>query len=172
MKIIFLDFDGVMNTVEYERYLYKNELPEVDKKGRAIFDPNCINNLHKIIEATGADIVVSSDWKYIDSYKDLLEIFNRRNRIGCELVLEKTEKGIEYYWHFEWIQGHYEPTFYNKTYNSYIEAIEDALKEFKNRILIDDDGEFFFENALSGYNTSFYDFVDEHKKYLDDNNKE
>ena len=74
MKIIFLDFDGVMNTVAYERYLYKNELQEVDNKGRAIFDPACINNLRKIIVATGADIVVSSDWKYIDTYKDLLQM--------------------------------------------------------------------------------------------------
>ena len=63
MNIIFLDFDGVMDTASYDAYLVKNDLPECDADGRPLFDPKSIDNLNKIIEQTGADIVVTSDWK-------------------------------------------------------------------------------------------------------------
>ena len=73
MKIIFLDFDGVMDTAYYDHILSKKGLPEVDKYG-AIFDPDCINNLKTIIDNTGTDIVVSSSWKDFMSYKEILEM--------------------------------------------------------------------------------------------------
>ena len=55
-KVIFLDIDGVLNTKssfgqgKKDKYGYK-------------FDPNSVNNLAKIIEEIGADIVISSSWK-------------------------------------------------------------------------------------------------------------
>ena len=59
-KIIFLDIDGVLNT----RYWFAHMDSDVprDKYGYA-FDPNAVANLKRIIEATGADIVISSSWK-------------------------------------------------------------------------------------------------------------
>ena len=82
MKIIFLDFDGVMDTAFYDAFLIKHNLPEVDSDGRPVFDPACIANLKLIIEATGADIVVTSDWKYIDSYEKLLKMWKDRGMPG------------------------------------------------------------------------------------------
>lgn len=82
MNIIFLDFDGVMDTANYCSYLERNGLSECDSNGRPNFDPECINNLKRIIEQSNADIVVSSDWKYIDSYKDLLGMWKERNMPG------------------------------------------------------------------------------------------
>ena len=82
MKIIFLDFDGVMDTATYCYSLEKQGLSECDNKGRPKFDPECVRNLGFIIEKTGADIVVTSDWKYIDSYKDLLNMWEERKLPG------------------------------------------------------------------------------------------
>lgn len=82
MNIIFLDFDGVMDTASYDMYLVRKGMPECDEKGRPVFDPKCIENLKHIIAATGADIVVTSDWKYIDSYEDLLEMWQLREMPG------------------------------------------------------------------------------------------
>lgn len=79
MNIVFLDFDGVLDTASYDMYLVRNGLPECDEKGRPVFDPRCIENLKQIVDSTNADIVVTSDWKYIDSYEDLLEMW----RIRC-----------------------------------------------------------------------------------------
>ena len=82
MNIIFLDFDGVMDTASYDMYLVKNGLPECDDKGRPIFDPKCIECLRQIIEVTNADVVVTSDWKYIDKYEGLLKMWKDRNMPG------------------------------------------------------------------------------------------
>ena len=51
-KIIFLDVDGVINIPPY-----------------ATFNSDCVNNVKKIIEATGAKIVISSSWREGDLEK-------------------------------------------------------------------------------------------------------
>jgi hypothetical protein len=62
--IIFLDFDGVLNTEKYYCELKSKGLPSNDKYGQ-LFDPEAVANLRKIIDATGARIVVSSSWRYM-----------------------------------------------------------------------------------------------------------
>ena len=44
MKIIFLDFDGVMGTAYYDHILSKERLLGSDAFG-IVFDPNCVRNL-------------------------------------------------------------------------------------------------------------------------------
>ena len=82
VKIIFLDFDGVLDTASYDLYLTTHNLPETDGWGRPIFDPQCVLNLKRIIEATHAVIMVTRSWKYTDSYCDFLQIWEERNMPG------------------------------------------------------------------------------------------
>ena len=77
MKIIFLDFDGVMNTAYYGHVLTKE-----GKLGGVVFDPNCIRNLKFIVDRTGADIVVTSSWKDLMTYQDFLDMWKLRNLPG------------------------------------------------------------------------------------------
>lgn len=79
--IIFLDFDGVMDTAYYDLYLTKHGMAEKDKFG-VVFDPDCVSNLAKIIEKTGADIVVNSTWKYYMSLADFHEMWKYRKLPG------------------------------------------------------------------------------------------
>lgn len=51
-KVLFLDIDGVLNILSEGR----------DKYGQ-IFNKHFEDNLHKIVETTGADIVISSTWR-------------------------------------------------------------------------------------------------------------
>ena len=81
MKIIFLDFDGVMDTAYYDHVLHKEGKPGNDKYG-TIFDPYCVQNLKRIIDETGAKIVVSSSWKYDMSYKAFLDMWDYRGLPG------------------------------------------------------------------------------------------
>ena len=60
-KIIFLDFDGVLNTEHYQNLLQYQGKPWQDEYG-AFFDPNAVKQLKRIIDATDADIVVESTW--------------------------------------------------------------------------------------------------------------
>jgi hypothetical protein len=74
-KSIFLDFDGVLNTEHYQNLLQLQGKPWQDEYG-AFFDPNAVKQLKRIIDATGADIVVESSWKFLglDAMKVLWEI--------------------------------------------------------------------------------------------------
>lgn len=81
MKIIFLDFDGVMDTAYYDHVLAKEGKPGNDEYG-IIFDPNSVKNLKYIIDHTGADIVVTSSWKYLMNYQDFLNMWKARELPG------------------------------------------------------------------------------------------
>lgn len=75
MKVIFLDHDGVICLPEQWGSRYKKE--EKYRKDKKLshddpidvnvrfdnFDKKCVNILNKIIEETGCEIVVTSDWR-------------------------------------------------------------------------------------------------------------
>ena len=67
-KVIFLDIDGVLNTQRHNDYCYKNGLNNSDEYGY-LFDPEAVTNLKKIIDETGAGIVISSSWKFMGQSK-------------------------------------------------------------------------------------------------------
>ncbi len=52
MKVIFLDFDGVLNLIPQGHDYYGG-----------IFHPEFVDNLGRIIEETGAKLVISSSWR-------------------------------------------------------------------------------------------------------------
>jgi hypothetical protein len=91
MKVIFLDHDGVIclsnnwggRTKKWAKYRSAN--PESDKEIKNApvsvrfddFDKKAIKILNEIIEETGCEIVVSSDWKLhatLDELGDYYEI--------------------------------------------------------------------------------------------------
>lgn len=62
-RIIFLDFDGVLNTARNIARLRAEGKPLSDEFGY-LFDAEAVANLQTIIEQTDAEIVVSSSWKF------------------------------------------------------------------------------------------------------------
>ena len=63
MRIIFLDFDGVLNTENYQAQLRAEGKPGWDDFGM-LFDPEAVANLLRILDAmTDVRIVVESSWK-------------------------------------------------------------------------------------------------------------
>lgn len=81
-KILFLDFDGVLNTEHYQSLLQYQGKPWQDEYG-AFFDPNVVKQLRRIIDAIGADIVIESSWKYLglDAMKELWKVRNLPGRV-------------------------------------------------------------------------------------------
>lgn len=61
-KVIFLDFDGVLNAFYYPKQLADRGQAWRDRFG-VLFAPECIAQLERIIAATGAHIIISSSWK-------------------------------------------------------------------------------------------------------------
>ena len=60
MKIIFLDIDGVLSTIN-TRYNY--------------FESDCVNRLNTILDATAAKIVISSTWRKGRTLQQLQKLF-------------------------------------------------------------------------------------------------
>lgn len=105
LNIIFLDFDGVLDTAFYDSYLEQHNIPSCDESGRPIFDPVCTRYLKQIVEITHAQIVVSSDWKYYDSLEDLRKMWEERQMPGSLLDVTpniKISRGAEI---SEWLNG-------------------------------------------------------------------
>ena len=63
-KIIFLDFDGVLNTEYNQNLLMYHGKSWKDKYG-AFFDLETVAELKRIVEETNADFVIESSWKYL-----------------------------------------------------------------------------------------------------------
>ena len=80
-KIIFLDIDGVLNTRDWHSRMTK-DTPK-DEYGYA-FDPGAVSNLARIIDETGAVIVISSSWKFYGVAK-LRQMWKIRNLPGSIL---------------------------------------------------------------------------------------
>lgn len=79
-KYIFLDFDGVLNTEFYQNLLISQGKPWGDENG-AFFDPEAVMQFKHIVDATCADIIIESSWKYL-GLKALREMWAARRLPG------------------------------------------------------------------------------------------
>ena len=76
--MIFLDIDGVLAPIRrWDRY--------------GDLDPACIQVLNEIVARGGADVVVSSTWRYGKTVTELQETLEAQGFTGC--VLDKTPTG-------------------------------------------------------------------------------
>ncbi len=76
-KIIFLDFDGVLNSLRGYLKARAEGRPRVDEYGTA-FDGDCVGALRKIVEATDARIVITSSWRFFLDMDDLRKMWTDR----------------------------------------------------------------------------------------------
>ena len=81
LMILFLDFDGVLVTDRCQMQLWETKGTLRDEHG-ALFDPECVKCLKEIIDATDADIVVSSTWKMEMGLEGILRMWRDRDMPG------------------------------------------------------------------------------------------
>ena len=93
-KIIFLDFDGVLNTEHYQRLLSYQGKAWRDEYG-ALFDPEAVFQLRRIIDATNADIVIESSWKFY-GLEAMQEMWKKRNMSGK--IIDITPSSVSDSW--------------------------------------------------------------------------
>lgn len=98
MNIIFLDVDGVLNSLDYAKKIY-----EIDKVARSCydfpFDPRCLSNLKYLVDITNSYLVITSTWRMHEIGKEILiselRKYNLDDRvIGYTSILHK-ERGEE-----------------------------------------------------------------------------
>ena len=79
-KVLFLDIDGVLNTERHYEYCCKNHVASDERFGYP-FDPEAVANLKKNIDEIGAEIVISSSWKFW-GLSTMIDLWKRRNLPG------------------------------------------------------------------------------------------
>ena len=101
MKVIFLDNDGVIclsnnwggRTKKWANYRSANPDSSKDKKDAPVsarfddFDKKAIKILNEILEETGAEIVVSSDWKLHATLEEIGEYYESQGIIKKPIAL-------------------------------------------------------------------------------------
>jgi hypothetical protein len=157
MKVIFLDIDGVLNHEKWykKRQHFKGGLDQKewsDCYPFYEFDPESIDRLNKIIDQTGAVVVVSSTWRHSRRVEDLQEILEKvgftgkvidttpsiNARIGPESAGYTVPRGCEIDW---WLKTKKFQRI-NWSKERQLEHIE--ASEVKNYIILDDDSDMLY----------------------------
>ena len=101
MKTIFLDHDGVIclssqwggRDKKMKQFIKETGINEISKMPAHIrldsFDKKAVKVLNEVIEKTGAEIVISSDWKLHATLEELQELY--RNNGVCKVPIAMTE---------------------------------------------------------------------------------
>lgn len=81
MKVIFLDIDGVLSTDRAFRRALKSKEKSLTGR-RFTFDGEAVENLNRLIELTGAAIVVISSWRFQNTPETLQKRFEEEGIQG------------------------------------------------------------------------------------------
>lgn len=115
MKVIFLDHDGVICLSQQFGGRYKKQTKAKRKLSQSImslpvdcrfdnFDKKAIQVLNQILEETGAEIVMSSDWKNWASVEEMGEYYEQQGIIKKPIDFTPREHDIPetINWHPDW----------------------------------------------------------------------
>lgn len=91
MKVVFLDFDGVLNSHEYNLEQTKGAGGFVwSGTGAEGIDPNAVALLDDLVESEDASIVISSTWRLMWPLCELRHILGQRGLTDPKRVIGKT----------------------------------------------------------------------------------
>ena len=80
-RVLFIDFDGVLNTENYQAQLRKEGKPQWDDFGQ-LFDPEAVDNLKMILDAVpNLLLVINSSWK-LEGLKRMNDLWEKRSLPG------------------------------------------------------------------------------------------
>jgi len=132
MKVIFLDFDGVLNVI-----------PQGHDDFGGIFHPEFVENLKRIIEETGAKLIISSSWRHMGLEK-LHMMWEHRGYpgeiIGITPDLWRNVVGEDF--HEKMQRGHE------------IQAILDQYYQITDYVILDDDDDMLISQRGNFVKTS------------------
>ena len=93
MKVIFLDIDGVLNSIDW----WNSERNHGNIGGEASdMDPLCIERINRLSKETNSKIVISSSWRHDPFYKRTMNIYGIKNVIGRTPVTSYVGNGADH----------------------------------------------------------------------------
>jgi hypothetical protein len=143
MKIIFLDFDGVLNHEKFykERFEKRHEEGAMSYPNSEI-DPLSVSNLNELISETGAKVVISSTWRHsgLEYCQTALEFHGFKGEIidvTPDLRSENCLRGNEI---LKWVKDNEESVgpYYNFTEYVILDDDSDMLYWQRNNFILID----------------------------------
>lgn len=141
MKVIFLDVDGVLNS-EVSRELDREKF---DNWMECEVSEMHVNNLKRIVDETGAKIVLSSSWRY-----DFPQISGRQvisDPLTMVLVRKLRDAGLEIF--------DVTPDLHGKMRGLEVQEWLNNHPEVKRYVILDDDSDFTEEQKAFFVNSTF-----------------
>lgn len=84
-KIIFLDFDGVLNSASWFKTIHESRegKPYVSSFERSTeqLDPRCVKMISDLAVSTGSNIIVSSSWRILHELHEIQDILEARGMV-------------------------------------------------------------------------------------------
>lgn len=110
MKVIFLDIDGVLNSTRSIAGIGPSNPHHVTELGHGNWDPVAVGLLRRLVEETGAKIVISSTWRLGKEPGFFVKAFEAHGWqdapvIGCT-TWGRHESGRRGYEIANWLEGH------------------------------------------------------------------
>ena len=87
-RVCFLDVDGVLNS---ERFFERTGRQDRFGVGSDRLDPEALARLDRVLEATGAEVIVCSSWRYAVSPRELAQMMAEVGFKHPERVVGQTE---------------------------------------------------------------------------------
>jgi hypothetical protein len=152
MKVIFLDFDGVLNPMHYMHMLGKmwkesnGQIKSQDDYGHLFFEPN-VKALNHILYETDANIVVSSTWRL--SGKQVIKnlFFDRNMNLAWDSFIDITPDNAQLSTLDLWLGD-------ERGYE--IKAWLDKHPEVESYVIIDDNSDMLEEQMLNFVKTNMW----------------
>lgn len=177
MKVIFLDFDGVLNSeIWYKRRFNEMDMDSiVSKYPYYEFDPLAMQQLNRIIEETSAKVVISSTWRIgrtVDELQQLLNMvgfegeiidttphfFARGSDNDGNKISYTVPRGCEIDW---WLSEKGKFKRINWSIERQKEYMEKAI--VKNYVILDDDSDMLYTQKEHFVHTGMYYGLNEKK---------
>lgn len=80
MNVVFLDFDGVLNSHRYMQRI--GAFGEPTPTEEEVLDPEAVAHLNRLVLAVDADVVISSSWRYGRTTEHLTSMLEARGFQG------------------------------------------------------------------------------------------
>ena len=95
MKVVFLDFDGVLNSERWDRHRAEHSKPDGSRYSLEDLDPACVARAQRVCDVTGAKVVISSDWRRQGDIARLRAILVR-NGLTAEVIDVTPVDGVHF----------------------------------------------------------------------------
>jgi hypothetical protein len=152
MKIIFLDFDGVLNNADWISEIQrKKEYLSMFEKHEREFDPSKVKLMSDFALEIGASVVISSSWRKLHTLEELQIMLHKAGFDPSIPIIDVT------------------PDSPNGFRGSEVEAwINGTHHSIEDHVIFDDDGDFHYDQPLvkTSWDDGLCDFHIERAKEL------